>query len=155
MTDFKDIKDPEFDIPEGYFEKMEAQVCMKIHQKEQKMRRRFLIRFSAMTVSAAAVMCGVFFGIKIFNQSSSNDKTIVLHTPEEITAYLQTLQPTYASTEAETTDSVDIFSSAIEMNYLNAEDEYTEEESSYTSLNITETEQYVLENYNIMELATL
>ncbi|MDD4819638.1 MAG: hypothetical protein PHD21_02245 [Flavobacteriales bacterium] len=158
MTDFNDIKDPEFDIPDGYFQAMEAQVFEKIKQKENKRNRRVFMRWTTYCTGVAAVMCCVFFGIKAFDSSEnvSVKHTIVLSNAEEVNTYLLSLQPSYsAPQESEQTDASDILSAVgVTTEKTVISDITTTYEYSSTPTE-QEAEKYIMENYNIMELATL
>ena len=157
MTDLNDIKEPNFDIPKGYFEKMEAQVFDKINQKNKTHHRHVFVRWTATVTSIAAVMCSIFFGVKYFNASEeiSVNQNVVFNNTEEVNAFFQTIQPVSTTLPIETTDTLDILT-VVGVNDYPTESVSSENAVETSTNDISEqTETYIMENYNIMELATL
>ena len=149
MQGINEIKDPIYEVPEGYFEEFEVRVCSYVHSMEKSKRHHTILRRLYMGVSTAAAMIAIYIGVHGYeNTDISSYSSIEITSAEELHAYVSDIQKGYSSESsmAETSDDVssmpDIYLSQIE-------------EMGETQDQDTENLYEEVLKYNIMELASL
>lgn len=151
MQNFDDIKDPLFDIPDGYFENMQMQVSQKIHHRESIRSRGTIVRRMYYAIGSIAALFVVYLGISHFQNTTedsfpTNIESIEISSADELRAYIIQIQDGYSLPVL--TDSAYAESKAVEEDIYMVSEEYAESED-------TDSMTYVMENYNIMGLVSL
>ena len=151
MLDIKDIKNPIYEAPEGYFEELEINVMSYVNRDIRREKRQTLLRKLYMGVSAAAAMVAIYIGIThiSYTDISYND-SIEITSVEELNDYVIKIQQVYAADASDATNDTYESTSDTEF-YLSHIEELALNNGSSTH----DTEEDELLNYNILELASL
>lgn len=155
MENLDEIKEPEFKIPEGYFEGLEKRVEARIaaggtYRRSRTIRMR-IVRWSA----AAAVVSALALGANFFFHTTPADTTLVMtgqQAQDFVNEYIDVISGGYTHSEGSLDVSSDLLTDLITTHDM--EVIYTDQNNLYAT-DQTAVEQYITDNYNIMELATL
>lgn len=154
MENLDEIKEPEFKIPEGYFEGLEKRVEARIaagNGSRGRTIRMRIVRWSA----AAAVVSALALGANFFFHTAPADTTLVMtgqQAQDFVNEYIDVISGGYTRTEGSPEISSDLLTDLITTHDM--EVIYTDPNNLYAT-DQTAVEQYITDNYNIMELATL
>lgn len=149
------IKEPGFNIPEGYFEGLEKRVEARIAAGNTTRRGRTvrmrIVRWSA----AAAVVSALALGANFFFHTSPADTALVMtgqQAQDFINEYIDVISGGYTHSDNSQDISSDLLTDMITSHDM--EVIYSDPNNLYAT-DQTAVEQYITDNYNIMELATL
>ncbi len=156
----EEIKEPVFDIPENYFADFERRITAKIAEREKAGKRKTIRMYAVRIAAVAAVMTGVIFSVKVIDSSDTALSPEISYTQEETSYILASIQQEYTSeyTSANEKQTASLpvesetVSDIIQKNNMSVIP--LDEGSSY-AIDHSAVEQYITDNYNIMELATL
>lgn len=160
MENQEEIKEPVFDIPENYFADFEKRITAKIAEREKSRRFRNIRMYAVRAVAAAAVMTGVVFSVRVFTADQTvSDSRQTVYTAAEASTMLHALQQEYSGYAHEETESNETLpigqgtlSDIIQENDMSV---ISVDQQSIYAIDNSAVEQYITDNYNIMELATL
>ena len=154
------IKDPEFDIPQGYFDTLSDRLLERIAQNRPQqpvrtVRTRSIARWWYAAAALTALAAGIGLAFHLDRSSGEIDRFAV--GTQEVQQYLAeweyALDPTAATAELQDEDSP---LETYLLDYTDADQLiYLEQNDNLYALNCSELEQYIIDNYNIMELAAL
>lgn len=155
MENLDEIKEPEFNIPEGYFEGLEKRVEARIAAGNTSRRGRTIrmriVRWSA----AAAVVSALALGANFFFHTAPADTALVMtgqQAQDFINEYIDVISGGNTHPEGSADVPSELLTDLITTHDM--EVIYTDQNNLYAT-DQTAVEQYITDNYNIMELATL
>ena len=159
------IKDPEFNIPQGYFDSLDERLLARIARIEatqpqksatiRPIRRTASVRVWHIAAALAVLMAGI--GLAFHLDRSAEHAARFAANELNAQQYLAALGYTLdlQTSDAQTQENPSIVTYLLDQ--ADADDPVIclEQNDNIYALNCSEVEQYIVDNYNIIELATL